>query len=235
MLEMKVLHIAGGLLAIGAGAVALYALKGAELHRKAGIAFVCAMIAMSATGALLATLKGERPNVMGGMLTFYMVTTAFVTVRRRAYRFHWLDAAGMLFALAVGIYEISLGVEAVNSPRGRVDGLPAPPVFAIGVVALLAALGDLRMMLARGVQGARRLARHLWRMCFAMFIATGSFFLGQPQIFPQPIRIVPLLAIPVLLVLSLMFYWLVRVRVMKRLPRARRDGGLDYPPAERSA
>ena len=28
-------------------------------------------------------------------------------------------------------------------------------------------------------------------MCMAMFMATGSFFFGQAQVFPEPIRIMP--------------------------------------------
>ena len=67
------------------------------------------------------------------------------------------------------------------------------------------------MMLARGLQGRRRVARHLWRMCFALFIATGSFFLGQAKVFPKPIRVMPLLAIPAVLPLLLMLVWLTRV------------------------
>src|SRR5688572_14274691 len=44
-------------------------------------------------------------------------------------------------------------------------------------------------------QGSRRVARHLWRMCFALFVATGSFFLGQMKFIPEPVRIVPLLLV----------------------------------------
>jgi len=55
--------------------------------------------------------------------------------------------------------------------------------------------------------------RHLWRMCFALFIATGSFFLGQAKVFPEELRIFPILAAPVLLVLLAMVYWWVRMRV----------------------
>jgi hypothetical protein len=54
-------------------------------------------------------------------------------------------------------------------------------------------------MLARRLQGRHRVVRHLWRVCFAMFIAAASFFLGQAKVFPKPIRIIPLLAIPALL------------------------------------
>jgi hypothetical protein len=71
------------------------------------------------------------------------------------------------------------------------------------------------MMRAGGLQGAQRITRHLWRMCFSLFIASGSFFLGQAKVIPKPIRILPLLAIPALLPLVLLFYWLVRVRFTK--------------------
>ena len=81
-----------------------------------------------------------------------------------------------------------------------------------GGVALAAAIGDVRVLRGRILTGTLRLRRHLWRMCYALFVASGSFFLGQAQVFPKPIRIGPLLAIPALLPLVLMFYWLARMR-----------------------
>jgi len=39
-----------------------------------------------------------------------------------------------------------------------------------------------------GLPAKRRIARHLWLMCFGWFIATGSFFLGQQQVFPAWLR-----------------------------------------------
>lgn len=42
------------------------------------------------------------------------------------------------------------------------------PLFIFGVVGLLAAAGDMRMIRAGGIQGPRRIARHLWRMSLAM-------------------------------------------------------------------
>jgi peptidoglycan/LPS O-acetylase OafA/YrhL len=75
------------------------------------------------------------------------------------------------------------------------------------------------MIRAGGLRGASRLARHLWRMCFALFIAALSFFLGQSDEIPEPLRILPLLALPVLMVLVTMLYWLWRVR--RRRPGVR--------------
>jgi hypothetical protein len=40
-------------------------------------------------------------------------------------------------------------------------------------VLLLAAAGDVRLMVPGGPFGARRITRHLWHRCFALFIATG--------------------------------------------------------------
>ena len=49
-------------------------------------------------------------------------------------------------------------------------------------------------------------------MSFGLFIAAFSFFLGQAQVFPSFMRIQALLALPVVLVLGTMVYWLWRVR-----------------------
>jgi hypothetical protein len=82
---------------------------------------------------------------------------------------------------------------------------------------LLAAIGDLRAIRSGGLRGSRRLARHLWRMCFGLFIATGSFFLGQMKFIPEPVRIVPLLLVLAFAPILFLFYWMWRVRVRGRL------------------
>jgi len=95
----------------------------------------------------------------------------------------------------------------------------------MGSVCLLAAAGDVRMLVRGGVAGAKRIARHLWRMCFGLFIASGSFFLGPSN---RPLRLLSTVGIgkylpPVLfsttlyliltiLPLVLLIFWVVRVR-----------------------
>jgi uncharacterized membrane protein len=224
---MVLMHIFAGLLAIAAGGVALAVLKGGKLHRESGMVFVYAMLVMSGMGAVLAALKvvaGESPqlqsmNVVAGVLTFYLVTTALLTVRRRSPRFGWIDASAMGIALAAGVFAIAFAFNAANAPRGKLLAYPALPALIFGSIALLAALGDARLMMGRVLQGANRIARHLWRMCLAMFIATASFFLGQAKVLPESMRIIPLLAIPVVVVLVLMFYWWARVSFTKRVPQ----------------
>lgn len=208
---LRPLHITAGAIAIVAGFIALFALKGATLHRRSGTIFVYAMLIMSLSATVLSVLKAQRLNAAQGVITFYLVTTALLAVQHRVHEFRWTDAGAMLVALAAGLYEITLGIEALNSANGRVDGASAALLFTFAAVPLVAALGDLRLMLGRRLQGTPRIARHLWRMCFALFIASGSFFLGQAKVIPKPIRILPLLAIPALLPLVMMLYWLARV------------------------
>lgn len=52
-------------------------------------------------------------------------------------------------------------------------------------------------------------------MTYAMWIATTSFFLGQADEFPEPLRKLWLLAIPVVIVTVLLFYWLGRVLIKR--------------------
>jgi peptidoglycan/LPS O-acetylase OafA/YrhL len=122
-----------------------------------------------------------------------------------------MDTAAMVAALAIGLFAIGVGIDAMNRPKAT--WFPTVPAVIFGTVALAAAYGDLRMIRAGGLRGARRIARHLWRMCFGLFVATGSFFLGQAKIFPEELRVVPALSAPVLLVLLAMAYWWVKIRV----------------------
>lgn len=214
------LHVIAGGVALVAGAVALGASKGSGLHRSGGLVFVASMLVMSGSGAILAAWQSKPLSVIAGSLTFYLVSTAVLTVRRPAAAARWLEAGAMLAALLVGASGIQLGLEGMRSTAGEIDGEPAEVAIVFGTIALLAAMLDLRMLLAGGINGPHRLARHLWRMCFALFLATASFFLGQAQVFPAPVRHIAVLGTPVLLVLLLMLYWLARVLFAKRYRRA---------------
>lgn len=209
------LHILAGGLGVVSGAVALYAAKGARLHRKSGMLFVYAMVTMSVTGVVMAVLKGDEASVIGGLLAAYLVITALNTVRPPAAGTRWLDLGAMLLALAVGLTSVTIGFKALASGNGKRGGYPAALFLMWGAVGLLASVSDLRLMRSGGIRGASRLARHLWRMCFALFIAAGSFFLGQAKVFPKPLRIPPLLMALALAPLVALLYWLWRVRVRR--------------------
>lgn len=209
-------HVVGGGLALVSGFVALYAAKGARTHRASGTLFVYAMLVMSLTGAAIAAVQGGEGSVIAGVTTAYLVVTALTTMRTPAGWTRRTDVGLMVLALVVGSTSLALGVATVASPTGTRDGLPPFPFFMFGIVGLLGAAGDLRVLRAGTPRGTARLRRHLWRMCWALWIATSSFFLGQAKVFPAAIRKPPLLAIPVLLVLVTMLWWLWRTRSRRR-------------------
>jgi uncharacterized membrane protein len=213
-MKLVPVHVICGAIAIVSGLVALYALKGRTLHRNSGTIFVYAMLVMSLSGAVMAVGRaGASVNIPAGLVTAYLVTTALATVRSPFAGSRWLDRVAMVAAFAFGLASITL---VFAGGAGRNGGLTFP-LLIFGIVALLAGVGDLRMIRAGGIQGAARLRRHLWRMCTALFIAAASFFLGPVRRIPEPLRVPALRLIP-LLVLVTMVYWLWRLR-RKRIAR----------------
>lgn len=199
-------HVIAGAIAIVAGFVALYAFKGGTLHRKSGMIFAYAMLVMSISGAVMAVGRaGAALNIPAGLVTAYLVITSLATVRPRSSGSQRLDRAAMVAAFAIGAGSLLVAI------GGGAGGAMAFPLVMFGVVALFAGEGDRRMIRAGGLKGASRLRRHLWRMCAALFIASGSFFLGPVRRIPEPLRIPALRLIP-LVVLVTMAYWLWRYR-----------------------
>jgi hypothetical protein len=210
------IHVAAGGLAIVLGAVALLARKGGTLHRRSGLLFVYAMLVMGLSGSTLALRKGlGDPNVVGGFMAAYFVGTALTTVRPASPWIMRINAGALAIALGVALSGIVRGVEAFNSPRGLLNGVPFQMHFFLATVLILSAAGDVRVMRSGALRGGPRLARHLWRMCFALFIAAGSFFSIRARvakILPEPLTTAPMRALPILLVFAAMFYWLWKVR-----------------------
>ena len=213
-------HIVAGALGILAGYVALFAAKGATIHRKSGTLFVYAMLTMSLVGATIALVWNVAPeaNAPVGVLTAYLVITAISTVKRSAVSSRAASIGLLLVPVGVGGALLSFGLRALASPTGTVHGMPALPFFIFACIAALAIIGDVRLIRSGGVhtlRGAPRLRRHLWRMSVALLIAAFSFFLGQAKVIPKPIRIYPLLVVPPLAVLATLLYWLWRVRAQR--------------------
>jgi|SRR5271166_4230018 len=215
-LPVLVLHITAGIVGLLSGAAAMSFRKGSPRHRASGNVFVMSMLIMGACGSYLALMKHEMNNVFGGLLTFYLVTTAWLAGRHDDKETRIFDWGALLMALAIGASLLTLGIRAANRQGEPQDGVPVGMYFFMGTVPLLAAAGDIRMLMRGGISGTQRLVRHLWRMCFALFIATGSFFLGQQQVFPAFLRGSPVLFVPAILPLPLLIFWLLRVLLKKQ-------------------
>jgi hypothetical protein len=208
------IHVVAGGLALILGVLALAVRKGGPIHRRAGLLFVLAMLTMAITAAMLG-------NAGGGLMTAYFVVTALATVRSDAVWARRITAAAMIVPAVLGLGVIFRGVQAFNSPGRAIGGVPFAMFFFIGAILLLAAAGDLRVIRIGASRGRARLARHLWRMCFALFIAAGSFFSIRERVakvLPEPFTTLPLRMLPIALVFVVMFYWLWRVRGRRPVP-----------------
>ena len=213
-------HIVSGTLGMLSGFVAVFLRKGSPRHGLAGTVFTISMLGLGASGTYLAILKHQPGNILGGMLTFYLVATAWITARRKKEETGIFDWGALLVVFAIAAVEVTFGVEAAVSPTGLKYDYPPWPYLIFGLVALLATVGDVRMLVRGGISGTQRLARHLWRMCFALFIAAASIFLARQQLFPEVFRRTGVLFLLSFLPLLLMIFWLVRVRFAKAYKRA---------------
>jgi len=208
------IHVAAGGLALVLGAVALFVKKGGTIHRRSGMLFVYAMLVMGISAAILG-------NGLGGLMAVYFVVTALTTVQPASPWTHRINVAALAVAVGLAFVDIMGGVKAFNNPGRSLNGVPFLMLFFIATVMIVAAAGDLRIMRSGMPRGGPRLARHLWRMCFALFIAAGSFFSIRARvakILPEPFTTAPMRALPIVLLFGAMFYWLWRVRARRTLP-----------------
>jgi uncharacterized membrane protein len=223
------IHIAAGGVALVLGALALIVKKGGSIHRRSGLLFVYASLVMGISAAILG-------NVGGGLMTVYFVVTALTTVRPVSPWVRRINVAALLLVVGLAFVDILGGVKAFNSPGRSLNGIPFLMLFFIATIMILAALGDVRIMRFGVPRGGPRLARHLWRMCFALFIAAGSFFSIRERvakILPEPLTTAPIRMLPILLIFGAMFYWLWRVRRRHPLPVIIRHDSMPLPvPAE---
>jgi hypothetical protein len=137
-----------------------------------------------------------------------------------------------LFGSAIAATALALAVEAAKSPTGMVYAYSPGPYILLGTVGLLAAAGDARLLVRRALSGRQRLARHLWRMCFALFIATSSIFLARPYLFPAFMSTTGVLYVLTFFPLVLMIFWLIRVRFARAYGNRPRTRGKEALPVE---
>jgi hypothetical protein len=222
MSPVLTLHIFSGTLGLLSGAAAVSFRKGSRRHAFAGNIFVVAMLGLGASAMYLAVQKSQVGNLLGGMMTLYLIITAWLTVRRKAGESGTADWAAMAVPVIVGIANVSSGIQRIAHPEAFHDGVPVFMNFFMATIVLLAAAGDVRM-LTRGLSATQRIARHLWRMCFGLFIATGSIFIARPHLFPVFMRKSGILILLGVAPLLLLIFWMVRVRFTnlgKPVPRA---------------
>jgi len=219
MTPVLILHIGAGSAGIVSGYAAVSARKGERLHRVFGTVFFVSMLTVSALAVYLAlfvppTSRGGAPpnaSVSVGLLTFYLVATAWMTVRRKEGHAGLIEKGMFVAASGIALALLIFGLRAASIAAARPGDYV--PYFVFASLATLFAVLDLKVILQGGISGAPRIARHLWRMCFALFFAAAFFFIGQQKVMPAYMRGSPLLFVPALAPLALLIFWMVRVRL----------------------
>lgn len=218
------IHVMGGLIAIAGGFAALAFRKGSLEHRNAGVTFFWGMMIMSVGAAWLGYIRSELNDIVAAVTIAYLVTTARWAIQGEATRGRFLEAGAFVVAIGITIANVAFALRAANA-GGTLYGHSAILYWISAAITAFTASLDLNFVVRGVLSWRHRLVRHLSRMCFALWIAVASFFLGQMKVFPDVLRNVYLLATPVLVVFLAMIYWLVRM-LMRRadsLPGRRKE------------
>lgn len=218
MQTILAIHIATGALSVLAGAAALTFRKGETPHRTAGTIFVVAMTIMATTAAVVGV--SNPGNTVAGTLTIYAVVTGWVTARRRDKEAGVFEIAAFFVAVACAIGGFSSAYLIASGAKEPENPFILNATISISTVMALAALGDLSVVLRRGLAGRQRIARHLWRMCFGLVIAVGSFAAQGSKALPPDVPAAEFLLSSILLVVAIMGFWLARVLLTGWLKRS---------------
>ncbi len=208
------------MIALASGAVAVFARKGSYLHRRGGTVFVLSMVVMAIfAGYLAVAVPGQIVNLFIAAFTLYLVATAWVTVHRNE------RTAGLSEKFALGIalclcapfailsFQLATGLPPLFQSAVPFKGPVLIAIYSFTAVLALAVIGDAKVVLAGGSSGAPRIARHLWRMCLALTLTTGSAFTnGFSRLLPGPHHVPPLFFLPQFIPLGLLIFWIIRVR-----------------------
>jgi uncharacterized membrane protein len=214
------LHIGGGTIGLLSGAVAVIAKKGGRIHRRAGNIFVASMLIMAIFAIYLGiVIPDQLVNVVIGTFSLYLVTTAWLTVQRTAGDIGLAEKIGLAVILcllapfATLSFQLAAGLPPFLKSALPYKGAILIAVYSFTAIFALAALSDLKLIWAGGISGAPRIARHLWRMCLGLTLATGSGFTnGVARLLPGPYHVPTVLFLPQFIPLILLIFWMIRVR-----------------------
>jgi hypothetical protein len=215
-----VLHVGGGFIGLASGAVASFARKGGYVHRKAGTVFVVSTLVMATFAAYLAVAVPDQiTNLFIGTFAFYLVTTAWMTVRRKEGTTGLFEKTALFVALCLFVpfailsFQLATGLSPLFRSAVPFKGPVLIAIYSFTSVLAIAAIGDAKVVLAGGISGTPRIARHLWRMCLALTLATGSAFTnGFARLLPGPYHVPLIFFFPQFLPLGLLIFWIIRVR-----------------------
>ncbi|WP_370979502.1 hypothetical protein [Agaribacterium sp. ZY112] len=221
---LLVVHVLTGGISIFAGFSALIANKGAFIHRYAGRVFNISILITGVSIIALGVNGKDLGDMLGGLSLIYFTATAYRAIQLQTRSLGAIDFVLFLCVLWVCLANVYLSFHVHEWSLEY----PALQYIVVAFIHLIAAVGDAFLLLKQRVSRQQRLLRHSWRMCLVLFMASGSFFLGQMKLFPQQLTEQGFwfFFIPPLLTLVYMGYWLVRLSLalIRKEPEKRQRG-----------
>ena len=232
MKSVYFIHVGGGFAGLVSGTVALLAAKGRPLHRMAGNVFFVSMLLMAAFAILLAVvIPHQLVNVFIGTFALYLVGTAWLTVRRSEGAIGVPEKIALLVSIClcapfvILAFQLTAGLPPLVTSAIPFKGPVLIAVYSFTAVLLIAAIADAKVVMAGGISGAPRIARHLWRMCLGLTLSAGSGFTnGFARLLPGPYHVPPAFFLPQFVPLVFLIFWMIRIRFTGWLRRNAASG-----------
>ena len=169
------LHFLVGVICLLAGAAAFMVRKGRHPHRLAGRVFAVCMLLLCASGLYMSLSRSILFTAFLALLAGHAVTTGWMAAARITGLAERV-AAGAISLVAIA--SAGSGLLVANLPSGTLNDLPPVAFYSLGGVALWIAGIDVLALRRGSADDRQRLTRHIWRMGFALFIASFIFFFG---------------------------------------------------------
>ena len=209
-------HFWIGCLAIAAGFTAFAVRKGNAVHRAAGATFVITMLLLAASGVWLSIARDILFTVFLSAIAFHAVATGWAAAALEKPLCRLATKASPVLSGAIVLGAAHGGVLAAAAPGGMLNDLSPGAFYTVAGTGFILFVYDIAFALAKHPSEQRRLTRHLWRMGFSFFLATGIFFFGNNHVLPELLRTPALLSAPVMAVVLWTLFYAFRVRFSKR-------------------
>jgi uncharacterized membrane protein len=185
---MTILHVIFGTLALAAAPAALFARKGAALHRSFGIAFTLAMSVVLFSAGFMWQAKGHLFLVPLGVVSGYLILNGWRVVQRRRRR----SPSAVQNAVDIGAACVALGAGCAAAYLGIAAATPLtlsirPALIGIGTIAIAFGTNDIL-----GFMGPRMklgwLLAHFAAMIGAYVSAVTAFVVINAHHVPMMLR-----------------------------------------------